>query len=265
VTTITNDVQIRNYAGNSGVSGEAVGSGWTTTTGADSNALTTYNYFDTMRIVEYQNAADDYVDTVNNEMNMRLRSSASTNVAGGVTRDWDFAMMSVRFLEKAPDQYITMSISDTAVGFGQLSSLNARYATGNSLGTTSSSTSAHTLTAMTNATGGYAISVNGTTLTCTACIDTTIYPIGGNATSSRPGTEQFGLRIATSSGNGTTYSPYNSSLWAFATSSFPDLVATGMGDESSTVYSLRYMANIESLTEAGNYNSILTYTVTGTF
>jgi hypothetical protein len=269
VTTITNDVQIKNYAGTSAVSGEpnAAGniSGWHNTPGADTNALTTYGYFDTMRLVEQTNGADDFVDTVNNQMNMRLRTSASTRVASGDTRDWDFAMMSVRFLEKAPGQYISMSVSDSTVGFGSLTSANARFASGDSLGDTSSTTVAHTVTASTNAAGGYALTVNGSTLTCDNCTDDTIYPIGDTAVASVSGTEQFGMRIGTSSGNGTTYTPYNGDLWAFATSSFPDLVATGLGDETSTVYTLKYIANIASLTEAGEYSSVLTYVITGTF
>jgi hypothetical protein len=269
VTTITNDVQMKNYAGTSAVSGEptAAGniSGWNNTPVTDSNALTTYGYFDTVRVVEQTNGADDFVDTVNNQMNMRLRTSVSTRVASGDTRDWDFAMMSVRFLEKTPSQYITMSVSDATVGFGNLTSANARYASGDSLGSIASTTIAHTVSVSTNATDGYALTINGSTLMCESCADMTIYPIGDTAVASMPGTEQFGVRIGTSSGNGVTYTPYKSDLWAFATSSFPDLVATGFGDETSTVYTLKYIANIASHTEAGEYSSVLTYVVTGTF
>ncbi len=265
VTTITSDVQLKNYAGTSGLGGEATGAGWQSTPGTDVNAATTYGYFDTFRIVEQQNGPDDFVDTVNNLMNLRLRSSASTRLAAGDTRAWDFAMMSVRYLKKRPEQYITMAISDTTVGFGGLSSVTTKYATGDTLGNTTSTTVAHTISAITNAPGGYTITLSGNTLTCTACVDTTLLPIGATPSATLLGTEQFGMRIATSSGNGIPQSPYNSLLWAFDSASFPDLVATGVGDETVSVYDLRYIANVESLTEAGNYNATLTYTITGSF
>ena len=262
VTTITNDIQLKNYAGTSGVSGEATGSGWQSTPGTDSNALTTYNYFDTMRIIEQQNGPDDFVDTANNLMNMRIRTSISTNVAGGVSNDIDFAMMSVRYLKKQPAQYITLSISDNTIGFGQLSSVGVRYATGDTLGTTSTTTMAHTISAVTNAPGGYSLTLNGSTLTSGA---QTITPIGATATTSRIGFEQFGLRIATSSGNGVTYVPYKTSLWAFDSGAFPDQIATGAGDDSTTVYTLRYIGNIDANTEAGSYTATLNYALTGSY
>jgi hypothetical protein len=263
-TALTNDVQIRNYAGDTGVSGEAAGSGWQNTPSLDSNALTTYGYFDTMRLQERVNSPDDFVDTQNNEMNMRVRTSASTGGVG-ITRDIDFAMMSVRYLEKLPPQYITMSISDNTVGFGALSSLSTRYASGDTLGASASTTIAHTISVATNAADGYSMTIDGTSLTCSACADPLIRPIGGIATTSLIGREQFGMNIATSSGSGITYTPYKNPLWAFATSSFPDLVATGSGDETTTTYNVRYIGNIESLTEAGQYSSQVTYVVTGSF
>ena len=266
-TTITLDTQIKKYGGTSGLGTEAVGAGWTNTPGTDSNALTTYGWFDTWRIIPQQASTDDYVDTQNNLMNLRLRTSVSTNIAGGRTGDWDFAMMSIRWIEKPitdAGQSLTFSISDNSVGFGELSTHEARYATGNGLGTTTSTT-AHTLTAVTNATGGYTITLSGSTLTCELCGDTTIAAIGDTATTALPGTEQFGVRASLVSGTGTTSSPYDTSLWALDTGAFPDLIASGLGDGISSVYGVSYMGNINSLTSPGSYNAILNYTITGAF
>jgi hypothetical protein len=68
------------------------------------------------------------------------------------------------------------------------------------------------------------------------------------------------------SGTGTVSGPYNqSSEFAFDTASFPDVVATGGGDNTPTEYGIRYLGNITSSTDAGSYNGVLTYTVTASY
>lgn len=160
---------------------------------------------------------------------------------------------------------LTFSISDNSVGFGALSSGSARYATGDTSGAGSDSADAHTITVSTNATNGYNLTVNGSTLTCTGCGGATVTGIGASAVASSVGTEQFGLRAITNSGNGTVAAPYSGSDWAFDSAAFPDLVASGAGDGVSTVYGLRYLSNISANTEAGTYTGTLTYSVTATF
>lgn len=163
-------------------------------------------------------------------------------------------------------QEISMTISDNSIGFGSLSPSSARYATGDTLGSGTDSSDAHTVTASTNASGGYILTVNGTTLTCNACSGATIDSIGGTSTASSPGTEQFGIRAVVNSGTGTVSVPYNqASEFAFDAAAFPDQIATGGGDNTPTEYGVRYLGNITSLTEAGVYNGILTYTVTASY
>ncbi len=159
-------------------------------------------------------------------------------------------------------QTLSFSISGNSIGFGTLSTSAARYA--NSAGTGSSSeTEAHTLTASTNATSGYIITVQGATLKQgTATIDA----IGATNTASSTGTEQFGLRASVTSGTGTVSSPYAASGFAYAaTSSTPSTVATGSGSGSSTVFSVRYLSNISTTTEAGAYSTTLNFVATGQF
>ncbi len=163
-------------------------------------------------------------------------------------------------------QEISMTISDNSIGFGSLSPSSARYATGDTLGSGTDSSDAHTVTASTNASGGYILTVNGTTLTCNACSGATINSIGGTSAASSPGTEQFGIRAVVNSGTGTVSVPYNqASEFAFDAAAFPDQIATGSGDNTPTEYGVRYLSNITSLTEAGVYNGILTYTVTASY
>lgn len=164
-----------------------------------------------------------------------------------------------------PPQSITFSISDNTIGFGTLSSSAVRYATGDTSGATSDSADAHTISVSTNAASGYTMTLDGTTLTCATCGGATITALGASATASSVGTEQFGMRAAVNSGTGSVSSPYNTSNWALDTAAFPDVIATGSGDGATTVYGLRYIGNISSATDAGNYSSVLTYTATATF
>ncbi len=160
---------------------------------------------------------------------------------------------------------LTFSISDSSVGFGTLIAGGSRYATGNTLGASSDTGDAHTLSITTNADDGFVLSATGTTLTCTACSGATVTAIGGTATTALVGTEQFGLRATTTSGNGTVASPYASSLWAFDTAAFPDVLATGPGDEVETILGVRYMSNIASNSDPGSYSAVITYIVTSSF
>ncbi|MDE2031349.1 MAG: hypothetical protein KGI58_03790 [Patescibacteria group bacterium] len=156
---------------------------------------------------------------------------------------------------------ISFSISTNSVGFGNLSASSSRYA--NSAGTGSATeVEAHTLSASTNAAGGYIITVDGDTLTSGS---NTINAIGGVNTLPSSGTNQFGLRATVSSGTGFVVSPYAASGFAFNTASLPSTVASGSGDNTTTVYSVRYLGNIGSQTPAGSYTAHLNYVITGTF
>jgi hypothetical protein len=265
-TAGTVQLAVKDYSGFTGTTG-----GWTplgagaTTGQVYTDNITIGTVVATGGVAGLQNNPEDYVDTVNNKMNLKLRTSTAGGTANNSVRQWDFAMVSIQWIEVPFVETVSFSISDTSVGFGTLSSAATRYATGDTLGTTTSSEIAHTLTASTDATGGYVISVSGTTLTCDACGGETITEIGSTAAAPSAGTEQFGLRIATTTGNGTLYSPYNTSLFAYATSSFPQVIASGDGDTVVTTYPLRYLTNISGLTGEGDYSAAVTYTVTGTF
>ena len=162
-------------------------------------------------------------------------------------------------------QSLTFSISDNTIGFGTLSTSAARFATGDATGSTTE-VGAHTLSGATNATSGYVVTLKGATLTNTSNGSYTITAIGGTNTASSTGTEQFGLRIAITSGTGSATAPYAAAGFAYnGTSSTAVQVCSGSGDDTTTVYSVRYISNIGGTTEAGNYSTTLTYVATATF
>lgn len=163
-------------------------------------------------------------------------------------------------------QTLTFSISDNSIGFGTLNTAAARFATGDTTGS-ATEVEAHTLSASTNASNGYTITVKGATLTHATNGSFTILAIGGTNTVSSVGTEQFGLRMTASGGSGTVTSPYAASGFAYAgTASTASQVASlSNGDGVTTTYSVRYIANIASTTEAGSYSANLIYVATGNF
>lgn len=159
------------------------------------------------------------------------------------------------------NQTLSFTISDNSIGFGTLTTANARYATGDTTGTTSE-TEAHTIAVATNAVSGYALTVKGATLSSGV---PTITALGSN-TASSPGSEQFGLRATASGGAGSVTAPYAASGFAYTgTASTAAEVAASGNSSQTTTYSLRYLANIASDTEAGSYTTTLTYTTTATF
>lgn len=162
-------------------------------------------------------------------------------------------------------QTLVFSISDNTIGFGSITAVQAKYATGDTLGSSTDSTDAHTISIATNASSGYSMTISGTTLTCSSCGGATITAIGGTALASSVGTEQFGARLAVNSGSGSAISPYNGPNWALDTGAFPDSIATGSGDSVTTVFGARYIANTNAVTDVGSYSAVITYTVTATF
>ncbi len=159
-------------------------------------------------------------------------------------------------------QTLTFSISDSSIGFGSLVASDDFFANGAGTGS-ATEVEAHTITASTNASSGYTMTVNGNTLTSGVL---TINAIGSANTATVIGTEQFGLRMTATGGNGSVTVPYAAAGFAFDTATFPDQVASDAdGDDIVTTYSARYLGNISAATEASSYSAVLTYTITASF
>ena len=158
---------------------------------------------------------------------------------------------------------LSFSISDPSIGFGPLSAGGIRYATGD-LNGSATQVEAHTMAASTTATSGYTITVQGATL---ASGGNTITAIGSSNTAPVAGIEQFGLRFTSSGGSPITPIMYADSGFAYdATATTTSTISsTFSGDGQTTTYSLRYVGNIDPLTESGTYTTGLTYTIVTNF
>lgn len=122
----------------------------------------------------------------------------------------------------------------------------------------------------TNASSGYSITVNGTTLTSGANnIDAL-----ATQTASAQGSEQFGINLrdnatpnvgadASGSGTATPTANYNTAdQYRFVTG---DLVASKASPDAHRLFTVSYIANVAGDTAAGSYTSTLTYIATANF
>src|SRR3989344_2895154 len=147
---------------------------------------------------EFGTNAEDVVTGV--EQITNGSAGTSTLVLSGTFTDTGTAAMSIVDNDQvvitatvAPT--ITFTVSDNTIEFGTLSTSAATWA--DNAGGSTTDVAAHTLTAATNATGGYIVSYNGATLTSGS--DTISVADGAGTTlddaNGDPGSEQFGLSI----------------------------------------------------------------------
>ncbi|MFA6098035.1 MAG: hypothetical protein WCV50_04520 [Patescibacteria group bacterium] len=162
---------------------------------------------------------------------------------------------------------ITFSITDTAIGFGALTSANARFATADGNGSDTDSTAAFTMDVSTNSTNGYAITYNGSTLTSGA--DTITVANITNDANGTANTEEFGMGLS-ASGDATVAAAYDHNAtagnrdWAFIDATTTTIVSEN-GPTATETISAFFLANISGNTEAGSYSTAITYIATATF
>ncbi len=164
---------------------------------------------------------------------------------------------------------ITFTVSDNTIFFGNLKATGSScWAQGTDPGAvtcpTVAETEAFNMTAGTNATSGYIITLQGATLFSGA---NSITSAGLTPATATIGSEQFGIRVNASGGSGTVPSPYGTALnYAYPTSATtPSTVGTATGPSATTTYSVREIANISSSTEAGTYTTNQTFVATATY
>lgn len=158
---------------------------------------------------------------------------------------------------------LTFNVSENSIGFGALSSSSARYATSDGLGS-SSEVEAHTLSVSASSDNGYIITAQGPSLTSGGF---NIHPNNAGNVGSMVGIEQFGIRLVATGGSGTVTSPYDGSGFAYngTASTQSEIASASTGDGVETSYSVRYIANTDETTEAGDYSTSIIYAVTVQF
>ncbi|MEO5646661.1 MAG: hypothetical protein ABIO57_00305 [Candidatus Paceibacterota bacterium] len=156
---------------------------------------------------------------------------------------------------------LSFSISANALSFGPLTVGGPRYATTSS--GSSTLTPAHNIVAASNASTGYTIIYNGTTLDSNG---NTIAPatISGSTTGT-PGTNQFALSLL-SQGIATVPTSYDqtSQNWNFAQNTLSTIAAT-TGPTATATLNAYYIANIPTLAASGTYRTTITYEITANY
>ncbi len=161
---------------------------------------------------------------------------------------------------------LSFTISSNALYFGNLNSGGPCFAQNTNPGyvscPTTTETEAFNMTASTNGTSGYSLSVQGDTLRSGS---NTITALASN-TASSPGSKQFGLRATATGGSGAVLAPYAAAGYAYTgtTATAAPFASSGVATVTTT-YSVRYLANIATTTEAGSYATAHTYVMTGNF
>lgn len=175
---------------------------------------------------------------------------------------------------------VTATVDETLVfctGTSGITSSSCAGATGTAvalgnLSTTTTGSGTSQIGVATNAGTGYAITVNGTTLTSTVPADT-ITALAAQAVSS-VGTKQFGINLVANTtpsvgsnvagaGTATATATYATvDQYRFVTG---DSIASKATSDDFRLFTVSYIANISNITLAGNYTTTLTYICTATF
>lgn len=157
---------------------------------------------------------------------------------------------------------ISFSLGSNSVGLG-------------TIGTGSAGTGSHTISAASNAPGGFIITYIGALLTNQINGSYTIPAYSSSASS--PGTAGFGLNLkdnatpdvgaepVANSGTCSVNSGYGTADAFTYVASTTTTIANTSGSPADCVYTASYVGNISSITGAGDYSTTITYIVTGTF
>lgn len=155
------------------------------------------------------------------------------------------------------DETLTFTLASATVALGTLST-----------GATGKGTSS--MTVSTNAATGYAVSYTGATLTSGTKTITAL----GTPTASATNNKQFGINLmanttpsvgsnVSGTGTGTAATGYEvANLFKFNSG---DTVASATIPTNSNTYTVSYIANIDGITAAGAYSTVLTYVATANF
>jgi hypothetical protein len=154
------------------------------------------------------------------------------------------------------------TVAGSSVAFGTFDSTAAK--TGTSV-----------MAASTNGGSGYAITINGTTLTCAACPGTPTIAALSSQTASSAGSAQFGLNLLANtspatfganpsgSGSGNYTANYGTTnQYRFVTG---DSVAAAAGATNANAFTSSYIVNVPGSQAAGTYAATMTYIATATF
>ncbi len=137
----------------------------------------------------------------------------------------------------------------------------------NPLTTASVSTGTSTMAAATNGLTGFVITYTAGQFTCSSpCSHNFSNGYGTGGSGSAPGTEEFGLKAALTSGSGgAVLSPYDTANYAWNPTVTTDIANSGGNPVGLNRFTVTYSANVSPTTPYGSYSSTFNYICTPTF
>ncbi|MSR76260.1 MAG: hypothetical protein EXS68_01550 [Candidatus Ryanbacteria bacterium] len=265
---------IKDYSGFTGTTG-----GWTPVTGNSTTALTYADNITTTGVASggvagFITNPEDHIDTVNNEMYFRVRTSASGSTASNSVNQVDFVMLTISWVE--PPGSLTFTVDSSSAAFGTLSP-----------GTLVSSS--NTLTTFTNNSTGLIITVErddtdstmdlttdaATNISDKTNWDATANTNAGNATASTTESQTLQFRIRSS---GTDSGNYSSTWWgsndktanakfagfplSSASTNIKTIINRTSASSPETDSVVLYNLDVPPGQKTGSYSGGITYTAT---
>ncbi len=239
--------------------------------------------------VTYQLLAVTNPSTTNQTFFVRISTFSTTNATGGATDTGSVAASTatqIVLTGTMPESLVfcTGATVTTTAGVPDCATATAGTISFNQLfSPTDTATAVSMMAASTNAGAGYAITINGPTLTSGG---NTVTAMGASTVGVR-GTSQFGLNLKANTtttstpaigtevapaANGTNYrgqavTGYNTvDNFKFATgNSVADSANGGAGGTDAQIFTVSYIVNVPGSQPAGTYTTTLTYICTPTF
>jgi hypothetical protein len=208
--------------------------------------------------------------TANQSYNVRITTYTGTDGATGAVDTGNVAMSTAQpvQLTGVTPEILVFCVGTSITG-------NCGTATGSTIdfgdfSPVATSTGTSVMQAQTNASGGYAISVNGTTLS--SGINT--IPALGSQAASTIGTSQFGLNLRSNATPAVGSDPTGAGSGTFAASygtqdqyrfNSGDVVANATLPTNANTFTSSYVVNIGGAQAAGVYTATMTYICTAAF
>ena len=187
-----------------------------------------------------------YSDAVWTLGNIIDTGSVATSTAGQIT------------VTAVVDETLTFTLASATVALGTLT-------------TSSTGSGVSSMTVGTNGATGYSVAYSGVTLT-SGLNTITAMSVGAGSTQN---SKQFGINlinnttpaigsVKSGTGTGVPATGYDISN-TFKFNPAGETIATATGPTNTNVFTTSYIANIDAVTSAGTYSTILTYTATANF
>ncbi|MBI3638288.1 hypothetical protein HY227_00915 [Candidatus Wolfebacteria bacterium] len=259
---------IRDYGGFTGTLGGWAAVGATATTGHIYTDNVTVGTVTSGGIAGYTTNPEDFADTLNNKMNINLRTTADSASSTNAIRQWDFAMTSIQWVETGTASTISCSTDSASTAFGNLTDLSIFTSSPNASTTMSCDSGAGCTLYIKDAGSGSNPGLWNSTSSALIESPNAAYSA---STTLAAGTEGYGTQATTTAtGSGGTLgvnSRYNSAILGIngigGLTTSTQVLASSTAAITNREIITAHKAATSSTTPTGDYNDTITYSCLG--